>query len=336
MTNSKFFKKRPHGALPGIAVAALAGLLCASPVFGADTVQPSPKSATVRSMEQASFDSAEAAAAAVAAAARAYDGRQMLRVLGAGAKGSLQLTDRVAMRAEWRSFAEAYERKHAIQADGPDRAKLAVGDDEWVFPYPLVRKDGRWRFDTAAGNEEVVARRVGANELYTMEAALAVVDAQREYASRDWDGDGLLVYAARFISSSGKKDGLYWNVKAGEPESPLGPLAARAQAEGYGKSGGKGAANKPAPYHGYHYRLLTEQGPDAPGGAYDYKVRDKLLGGFALVAYPAQYGVTGVMSFIVNHDGVVYERDLGPDTARLAREMKAYNPDKSWKEAKRG
>ncbi len=206
-----------------------------------------------------------------------------------------------------------------------------------MFPYPLVKKGDRWRFDTAAGNEEVVARRIGANELFTIDAALAIVDAQREYATRDWDGDGLLVYAARFASTPGKKDGLYWNAQPGEAESPLGPLAARAAAEGYGKSGGaKGKTGQSAPYHGYHYRLLTQQGADAPGGAYSYLVGNKLLGGFALIAYPAQYGVTGVMSFIVNHDGVVFEKDLGPDTARLAREMKAYNPDKSWKEAKRG
>jgi hypothetical protein len=313
----------------------LAQLTAGGAAAAAETAAPAAKSVAARSAAQRSFESPEAAATALAAAARAFDVGQMLRILGAGARDALLLKDKVAMRSGWSSFVATYERKHAIEAQGADRARLTTGEDGWAFPYPMVRgQDGRWRFDTAAGNEEVVARRVGANELFTIETALAIVDAQREYASRDWDGDGLLVYAARFASTPGRKDGLYWKPDQSGIESPLGPLAARAQREGYGKS--RDARGEPVPYHGYYYRLLTRQGPDAPGGTYDYLVRGKLLGGFALIAYPAQYGVTGVMSFIVNHDGVVHQKDLGPDTGRLAREIKAYNPDQTWKEAKKG
>jgi Protein of unknown function (DUF2950) len=201
---------------------------------------------------------------------------------------------------------------------------LTVGDDGWPFPAPLVKKGDQWAFDAAAGREEVVNRRVGANELAAIQTLLAVVDAQRSYASADPDRNGIANYAAKFISTPGKKDGLYWETKAGEAQSPLGPLVGAASAQGYK------ASTKPQPYHGYLFRIIAAQGKGAPGGAYDYRVKGRLFGGFAVVAYPASYGLSGVKTFIVNHDGIVYEKDLGPATATTAAAMSAYNPDKTW------
>jgi Protein of unknown function (DUF2950) len=186
-----------------------------------------------------------------------------------------------------------------------------------------VRKDGTWRFDTATGREEILYRRIGRNELDAIETCLAYVDAQRDYAEQGVAGNG--VYAQRIVSRPGRKDGLYWSAQSGADESPLGELAANAAAEGYR------AGHQRAPYHGYYYQVLTRQGPDAPGGAMDYVVRGRMIGGFALVAYPAEYRNSGVMTFLVNHQGNVYEKDLGPNTARIAAGMSAFNPDKTWR-----
>jgi Protein of unknown function (DUF2950) len=203
-----------------------------------------------------------------------------------------------------------------------DKAVLVIGNEEWPFPIPLVRKDDSWQFDTAAGREEILARRIGRNELNTIEACLAFVDAQQEYAEKGIGGNG--VYAQRIVSQPGKKDGLYWPAASGEDESPLGDLAASAAAEGYR------AGQQRMPYHGYYYRVLTRQGPSALGGAIDYVVRGKMIGGFALVAYPAEYGNSGVMTFVVNHQGVVFQKDLGLSTARVSGAMTTFNPDQSW------
>jgi hypothetical protein len=193
-----------------------------------------------------------------------------------------------------------------------------------------VKRGEKWSFDTRKGKEELINRRIGRNELNTIQVCLAYVDAQREYALKDRDGDGLVEYAQEFRSDRGKKNGLYWDVKAGEAQSPLGPLFAAAREKGYSP---KAAGGKPVPYHGYYYRILTGQGKNAPGGAYDYVVKGNMIGGFALVAYPAQYGSSGVMTFIVNHDGVVYQKDLGKSTEKSAVAMKLFNPDQTWKRA---
>jgi hypothetical protein len=204
---------------------------------------------------------------------------------------------------------------------------LAAGEGDWTFPAPLVRKGDKWSFDTESGHQEFLNRRVGRNELDTMQTLLAIVDAQREYASTDADGNGLADYAARFASSPGKKDGLYWPTQNGEPQSPLGPLVAKAVLEGYR---GKAKAGTPQPYHGYIYRMLTAQGKNAKGGAFNYLVRGKMFGGFAVLAYPASYGNSGVKTFMVNHDGVLYERDLGPSTAAQAAKIKLFDPGAGW------
>jgi len=278
--------------------------------------------------KQKTFDSAKDAAAALAAAVRASNADELFAVVGPDARSWVLSGDIVADRADWKRFLDAYDQKNALQATG-DRAVLEVGNDAWPFPAPIVKgKDGKWSFDANAGREEIINRRVGRNELDTMQTLLALVDAQREYAAADPDGNGFADYARRFRSTAGKKDGLYWPDEPGKPQSPLGALAAEAAAEGYGKPAGK-----PQAFHGYHYKLLTSQGKNAPGGAYNYLVKDKLLGGFGIVAYPANYGSSGVMTFMVNHEGVVYEKDLGAQTAAAASGMTRFDPDKTWRKA---
>lgn len=278
---------------------------------------------------QKTFATADEAAKALADAVRAGDTKALLAVMGPKSKAWLFTGDTVSDKAEWTAFLACYDKKNAVVKEGDAKANLVCGDD-WPFPAPIVMKGGKWAFDADAGREEVTNRRVGRNELDTIQTLLAVADAQREYATMDADGNRLPDYATRIISSPGKKDGLYWPVKEGEPKSPLGPLVAQAAAEGYGarlKSG------KPGAYNGYHYRLLTGQGKDAPGGAHDYLVKGRMMGGFGVIAWPASYGNSGVKTFIVNHDGVVYEKDLGAGTAAAAAKITKFNPDKSWAKA---
>jgi hypothetical protein len=273
---------------------------------------------------QRRFDSIEEAAQALVDALKSGDQKAMLAVLGDEGKGVVSSGDKAADRSARERFVAAYDEKHRLDAGG-GKVILVVGSDDFPFPIPIVPDGPSWRFDTAAGKEEILNRRIGRNELNTIQVCLAYVDAQREYYARDPDGDALLQYAKAFASSPGKRDGLYWPTNPGEPPSPLGPFVARARGEGYSKS-----SSAPVPYWGYYFRILTAQGKDAPGGAYDYLAHGRLLGGFALVAYPAQYGVSGVMTFIVNQDGVVYQKDLGPNSAAVARAMKQFNPDTTW------
>ena len=277
---------------------------------------------------QKSFASPEAAAKALADAVRAEDVQALLAVVGPASKDWLFTGDAVADRADWNKFLASYDRKNVIVKEDDDKAILTVGGDAWPFPAPLTKKGGAWTFDVEAGREEVTNRRIGRNELNTVQTLLAIVDAQREYAAADADKNGFNDYARKFISTEGKKDGLYWPATTAETPSPLGPLVGAAAEKGYVKKTDAGA---PAPYHGYYYRMLTAQGKDATGGVYVYIVKDKLIGGFAAVAYPAKYGVSGVMTFLVNHDGVVYEKDLGSTTDAQAVKMAQFNPDKTWK-----
>ena len=309
-----------------MAVMVGAALAVAGPVAVAQEAKAPAKASAAKAASQKSFATPEEAVKALVEAVRAGSVDGMLAVIGPKSKSWVFTGDKVSDAAEWKNFLAAYDRKNAVTKEGDAKAVLVIGDD-WPFPAPLVKKGDKWSFDADAGREEVMNRRVGRNELDTIQAMLAVVDAQREYALKDADGNGLADYAARFVSSPGKKDGLYWPTKEGEPQSPLGPLVAQAVREGYGKNLN---INKPAPYNGYYYRLLTSQGKDAPGGAYDYLVKGRLMGGFAVVAWPASYGNSGVKTFIVNHDGVVHEKDLGTGTAGVAGKMKSYNPDKTW------
>jgi hypothetical protein len=249
----------------------------------------------------------------------------MLAIFGAQAKDLLFSGDPVADKERRARAIAAYNEKNRIDTKGEEKI-IVIGKQDWPFPIPLVKKGDGWVFDTDKGREEVLNRRIGDNELFTIQALLAVVDAQREYATKDRDRNALLEYAQKFISDPGKKNGLYWPAKGGEPQSPLGPIMTQITAEGYQLKAGAA----PVPYHGYYYRILTAQGKNAAGGAYSYLVKGKMIGGFAVVAYPAEYGNSGVMTFIVNHDGKVFEKNLGPNTAAAAKAMKEYNPDSTW------
>jgi Protein of unknown function (DUF2950) len=273
---------------------------------------------------QEAFQTPEAAVEALVTAAKAADARALLRVLGADGQDIVSSGDPVDDANTRKRFIEAYDAKHQITKEGDDKAILELGADDWPFPIPVVRREGAWRFDTAAGREELLFRRIGRNELNVIQAALAYVDAQQEYAEKGYGGAGLAAYAQRIVSQPGKKDGLYWPAAAGEPESPLGEFAAKAAFDGYRPG------QQSIPFHGYYYKILTRQGPSAPGGAIDYIVKGNMIGGFALVAYPAAYENSGIMTFMVNQDGVIYQKDLGPNTARIAGSITAFNPDEGW------
>lgn len=273
------------------------------------------------------FDTPEHAVTALVSALRSGDPQRMLKVLGPEGEKLVTSGDPVADRQARARFLAAFNQAHELVPHGDDQTILVVGENHWPFPIPAVRRDGHWLFDTLAGEQEILNRRIGTNELDAIEVCRAYVDAQREYASTDRNGDGFLEYAHSFMSRPGKRDGLYWPAAPGETESPIGLLMARARAEGYSTAQGK-----PRPFHGYYYRILKAQGPHAPGGTMDYVIREHMIGGFALVAYPAQYGSSGIMTFIVNHDGIVYQKDLGPETAKLATELDRYDPDPTWTE----
>jgi hypothetical protein len=275
-------------------------------------------------MAQKSFAAPEQAFDALADALRAGDRKTLAAILGQRGTTLLHSGDPVQDKQRKENFIAAYAEKHSVVGDGLGRATLVLGDAAWVMPIPAVEGAHGWTLDAAAGATEILARRIGQNELSAIEVSRAIVDAQCEYASESRGSRGTLEYAARFSSSKGKHDGLYWKARAGEPFSPLGPFVAQATSAGDGKTTPR------APYHGYYFKLLTAQGKDAPGGARSYAANGRLIGGFALVAYPARYGGSGIMTFIVNHDGVVHEKDLGENTSAAARAINAYNPDASW------
>jgi len=272
---------------------------------------------------QQAFKTPDEAASALAGAAKSGDPKAIVTVLGPDGTDIVSSGDEVADAATRQKFLAAYDAKHQITMDGDSKAIMVIGTEDFPLPIPIVRKDGMWSFDTAAGRQEILFRRIGKNELDAMQASLAYVDAQNDYAAKD-RGAGRGVYAQRIISSAGKKDGLYWPTAQGEEPSPLGELVAQATKQGYRTDAGR------TPFHGYYFKILDKQGAAAPGGELEYVVRGKMIGGFGLVAYPAEYRNSGVMTFIINHDGTVYQKDLGPRTAQLAERMTAYEPDPSW------
>jgi hypothetical protein len=285
--------------------------------------------------QQRTFASPEEAMTAAVAALRAHDSAQLKDIFGPDAEDILSSGDPVADQNAQAQFLARYDQKHRLEPDPKDdgTVTLAVGDDDWPMPIPIVRDDTtkRWSFDTEAGKDELINRRIGHNELSVIQVLKAICDAQTEYAARDPQGEGIPVYARHFISQEGKKDGLFWPTDEKETPSPLGPFAADASAEGY-KVGSR-QDDEPHPYHGYYYRILTAQGPAAPGGARDYAINGKLIGGFAVVAWPADYGNSGITTFIMSYDGVVYQRDLGDATDKLARAMTAFDPAPGWTRA---
>lgn len=262
---------------------------------------------------------------ALIAAARAGDQAQLLAVLGPDAKDLIDSGDPVADKKDLQGFVKMYDTKHSLTVTAPGYNTLVVGASDWPMPIPLVRDGTSWYFDSGQGRDEIVNRRVGENELGAIAVCEGYYRAQKEYAARGHDGLPARLYAQKFSSDEGKQNGLYWPVAAGTKQSPMGPAVAAAAAEGYGGSG-------PEPYHGYIYKRLMAQGPDAPGGAKDYVVNGRQSGGFALLAYPAKYGSGGIMTFIVNQDGVIYQKDLGDGTETAAPGITSFNPDKSWSE----
>jgi len=278
-------------------------------------------------VKQKGFATPEEAVKAFAAAMKSNDERELLSIFGTAGKELISSGDPVSDKQRREKFISDYDRKNSIAPEG-SKMVLIIGEKDWPFPVPLVKKGDQWFFDTKAGKEEILNRRIGENELSTVQTLLAIVDAQREYAMHDRDNDGIREYAEKFGSDPGKKNGLYWPTMPGEEPSPLGELVADARAEGYRRSG---TQQGPIPFHGYYFRMLKKQGKHAAGGAFDYVVKNKMIGGFAVVAYPAAYGSSGVMTFIVSHEGMVYQKDLGKNTAKTANAMKKFDPDKTWK-----
>ncbi len=276
-----------------------------------------------RAEAQKKFASPEEAVQALVAAIRANDVKALITVLGPGGKELVSSGDDLADKVGREKFLRSYDQKNALQQGTAGKTILCTGDDNWPMPIPVVKKGGQWVFDSMSGKREILNRRVGRNELRVMDVLHAYVDAQHEYASKNCNGTGLVEFAQRIVSRAGKHDGLYWEAKDGEEQSPLGPLVAQAAKEGY-------ANPELNPFHGYYFKVLKGQGKHAKGGAYNYVVKDKMILGFGLVAYPAEYGNSGVMTFVVNQEGVIYQKNLGKNTRRRAEAIKTFDPDKSW------
>jgi len=327
LEEENMFRSMQHREKPSYrpAVALIAFLVVITLAFCYPAHAATKKSAPV--MKQTTFGSVDEAVAALVGAVKTSDPKKLAAILGPGSESIVSSGDPVADRQTKEQFVKRYDEANRVETHAA-KWVLYIGKQDWPFPIPIVQQGKMYRFDTKAGKKEMLARRIGRNELSAIQVCLGYVDAQKEYVLKDRDNNGLLEYAQKFWSEPGKQDGLYWETKEGEGASPLGPLFAAAQERGYGKAV---PGVKPAPYYGYYYRILKAQGKDAPGGAYDYVVNGKMIGGFALVAFPAQHGSSGVMTFIVNQDGVVYQKNLGKNTQKIAQAMKTYNPDKTWK-----
>jgi len=285
--------------------------LAALPSLGADAA-PGPKA----------FDTAQQAADAVVQAAAAGDTAALIAIFGPDGKDIVSSGDNVSDTSDLTKFAELAHQKMSVKVAPANKAVIIVGPEDWPMPVPIVRKNGKWRFDTKAGKHEILARRIGGNELDAIKLLRGYVEAQEAYSSQAHDETGRPQYAQKWVSSPGKRDGLSWSGADGKPAGPMGDQIAKALTEGY--------TDKTEPYNGYYIRVLSSQGPDARLGARDYIWKGAMIGGFAAIAWPSNYGVTGIQTFQVNNDGVVYQKDLGPDTAKIAAGMKSFNPDKTW------
>ena len=279
-------------------------------------------------VKQEVFGSPEEAMKTLLETVKAGDTKGMMAVLGPEGEDIIDSGDKVQDKDAQDRFVKAYHEKVDFVKEKEDRVSIIIGNDNWPFPIPIVKKGEGWMFDTKAGREEVLNRRIGRNELNAIQVCLGYVEAQQEYASTDREQDGIIQYAQKVLSDPYRRNGLYWEAGEGELPSPLGPFIAQAARKGYTKKG-----DKPIPYHGYYFKILTRQGPNAPGGAYSYVINGHMVAGFALVAWPAEYGVSGVMTFIVNQNGTVYEKDLGPKTEGIVKIMTLYNPDRTWRRA---
>jgi hypothetical protein len=285
------------------------------PVFGAPS--------------QRLFSSPEDALKTLTSAVKAKDQTALDQIFGQTGK-DLRSVDEVQAAAEFEDFAKHLAEKTDLVKENDSKIILHVGNENWPFPIPIVKYNDQWFFDTEAGKEEILNRRIGEDELTAILVCRSYVKAQRQYVLKDWDGDGIFAYAQKLRSDPGKRNGLFWRAARGEAVSPLGELVARAWHEGYKKEKAAFKEAEPSPFHGYYFKILTRQGKNAPGGSYNYIINGNMVGGFALVAFPSNWGKSGVMTFIVNQQGKVYQKNLGPDTTKIAQRMKSYNPDKTW------
>lgn len=280
-----------------------------------------------QSVTQRHFASPEEGVDALVEAVKTHDVAKINDILGPDGDRLVSSGDEVADRKSRSAFVKAFKQGHLLVQDGERQLTLVIGKKEWPLPIPLVKSDKGWYFDTQKGDDEILARRIGRNEIAAMKVLLEIADSEREFAALNRGEDGVPEYAVRIISSPDKRDGLYWPTGGDEPLSPIGELVAAAAAEGYTDAD----TMQIAPYHGYLYRILTKQGKDAAGGEKDYMVGGRMTGGFAVLAWPARYGASGVMTFMVNHDGQVYEKNLGPNTAEIAAGIASFNPEEGWK-----
>jgi len=279
------------------------------------------------------FSSPEEAVKGLTAAVNAKGSDAVNYIFGPSVK-DLRSGDDVQDAVELAAFSKYLAEKTELVKESDTKVILHIGNESWPFPVPIIKYNDKWFFDTEAGKEETLNRRIGENELTAILVCRTYVKAQREYVLRDWNGDGIFAYAQKLRSDKGKKDGLFWRAAKGEALSPLGELVARAWHEGYKKERKAFKEDEPSPFHGYYFRILTAQGKNVPGGAYRYIVNGNMVAGFALVAFPASWGKSGVMTFVVNQQGKVYEKNLGTDTMKIAQKMKVYDPDKTWKPVK--
>jgi hypothetical protein len=323
---SPALRMRPFRGVAAAGLLALAG----AAVSAADTpAAPAPAPTAAATAPQRLFYAApEAAVNALLDAMRKDDVRALQRVFGPGSANIVESGDDAADREARRKFVAAFDRRHSLEKSGDAKATLVIGDEAWPMPVPLVRRAQGWTFDARAGAQEIVARRIGRNELDAIQVCLAFVDMQREYAEVDRDGDDLLEYTSRLISTRGRRDGLYWEAPPGEPPSPAGPRLAQASPDTLA------SRDAAAPYHGYYFRVLTQGGRHAPGGTRDWRVNGQLIGGIALIAWPARYRVSGVKTFKCSLEGVVYERDFGGSTAVEVAKIQAYDPGPGWARVK--
>ena len=284
--------------------------------------------ASASAQDEQTFSSPDEAVNALVAAASTHDTNLMHAIFGPEGH-QLVSPDMVQATNDFNEFVQRLTEKTMLYTNADSSIMLELGKDGWPFPIPLVQQAGQWHFDTAAGKEEILNRRIGMDELGAIDVCRAYVDAQREYASQDRMGNGVLAYAQLLRSTEGAHDGLFWPAKDGEALSPLGPLIAAARVEGY-RHTARMLNDEQAPYHGYYFKILTEQGKHASGGKYNYVINGRMIGGFALVAWPAEWGNTGVMTFIVNQRGIVYQANLGKKTAKIAAGMTRFDPDDKW------
>ena len=313
--------KRHSGLLPCLISSFAVGLIFAIIIFlnGCSHVLPIGG--------QQSFSNPEDAVNAMIEALKVNHVERLSLIFGPGSEDLVSSGDPVADQMRRKQFVQFYEQNNRLEKIDEGRVILHIGDNDWPFPIPVIKTDSGWQFDPEEGKEEIIARRIGLNELSTIQVCLAYVDAQREYAMMDHDGDGFLEYAWQFRSDPGKQNGLYWEETEGNHVSPLGPLVIAAESKGYDLTEHD---EVPDPFYGYYYRILYAQGKNARGGAYEYVINDKMIGGFALIAYPADYGASGVMTFMVNHDETVYQKDLGEQTEKIVNDIKMFDPDETW------